>query len=132
MPHMEMTHETDPAEALRAKIGDLSGFEVFHNEVVVAIYLRPEMTKGGIYLPEQHRDEDRFQSKVGLVLKMGPDAFNDDSGTWFKGVNVKVGDWVWFRPSDGFSITLNGKDGLCRAIKDTSVRGVVPHPDMVW
>lgn len=130
MPHMEMTHDVDPKEALLQQLGDLSGFQVFHNEIIVAVYLRPEKTKSGIYLTDKHRDEDRFQSKVGLVVKMGPEAFNDESGAWFRDVNVRVGDWVWFRPSDGFNVTVNGT--LCRALKDTSVRGVIDQPDRVW
>ncbi len=130
MPAMEMTHDIDPKEAILEAIGDLSTFEVFHNDVIVAVYLRPEKTKSGIFLPDQHRDEDRYQSKVGLVVKTGPDAFVDDSGSWFNGVHVKVGDWVWYRPSDGFNLTVNKV--LCRALKDTSIRGTIAHPDMVW
>lgn len=130
MPPMIMLHETDPKEALLADIGDLSEFEVFHNDIIVAVYLRPEKTKSGIFLTDAHRDEDKYQSKLGLVVKMGPDAFVDDSGTWFQGVNIKVGDWVWHRPSDGFSLTVNKV--LCRSLKDTSVRGTVQSPDMIW
>ena len=130
MPPMLMTHETDPKQTLLDEIGDISEFQVFHNDVIVAVYLRPEKTASGIYLTDRHRDEDRFQSKVGLVVKMGPDAFEDDTGTWFNGVKVKVGDWVWFRPSDGFNLTLSKV--LCRALKDTSIRGTVPFPDMIW
>ncbi|MDE2106458.1 MAG: co-chaperone GroES [Patescibacteria group bacterium] len=130
MPHMIMTHEVDPKEAILAELGDISEFKVFHTDIIVAVYLRPEKTKSGLYLPDSHRDEDRHQSKVGLVVAMGPEAFVDESGTWFKDIAVNVGDWVWFRPSDGFNVTINNR--LCRAIKDTSVRGVIPHPDMVW
>ena len=130
MPAMTMTHDTDPKQDILDAIGDLDEFQVFHNDVVVAVYLRPEKTASGIYLPDQHRDEDRYQSKVGLVVKMGPDAFEDETGTWFHGVKVKVGDWVYYRPSDGFNLTVNKV--LCRALKDTSIRGVIPTPDMVW
>lgn len=130
MPAMEMMHDTDPRDKILSEIGDLSTFEVFHNDVVVAVYLRPEKTKSGVYLTDKHRDEDRFQSKVGLVVKMGPDAFVDDTGTWFHGVKVRVGDWVWFRPSDGFNLTVNKV--LCRALKDTSIRGTIESPDAVW
>lgn len=130
MPAGTMYHSVDPKQALQAEVGDISDFEVFHNEVVVAVYLRPEKTAGGIILTDMNRDEDRYQSKVGLVVKTGPDAFEDDSGKWFKGVQVKVGDWVWFKPSDGFNITVNKV--LCRALKDTHIRGTVAHPDQLW
>ena len=130
MPPMMMTHEIDPKQAITDEIGDISEFQVFHNDVIVAVYLRPQKTASGIYLTDQHRDEDRFQSKVGLVVKLGPDAFEDDTGAWFHGVKVAVGDWVWFRPSEGFNLTVNKV--LCRALKDTSIRGTVPHPDTIW
>ena len=130
MPHMVMTHDEDPKDAILAALGDIEKFKVFHNEVVVAVYLRPEKTKSGIFLPDSHRDEDRHQSKVGLVVKMGPEAFDDPNGNWFRDVNVKLHDWVVYRPSDGWSITVNNV--LCRALKDVNIRGSIPHPDMVW
>jgi co-chaperonin GroES (HSP10) len=130
MPHMNMTHEEDPRELILQALGDIEKFKVFHNEVVVAVYLRPEKTKSGIYLPDQHRDEDRHQSKVGLVVKMGSEAFDDPNGNWFRGMDVKLHDWVVYRPSDGWTITVNNV--LCRALKDTNIRGSVPHPDMIW
>ena len=130
MPAGNMLHVVDPKQALLDEIGDTSGFEVFHNEVIVAVYFRPEKTTGGIILPNSNRDEDKWQSKVGIIIAMGPDAFEDDSGKWFKNVNVKVGDWVWFKPSDGFNMTINKT--LCRALKDTAIRGIVGHPDQVW
>ena len=130
MPAMDMSHDTDPKQQIMKAIGVIDEFQVFHNEVIVAVYLRPEKTASGIFLPDSHRDEDRYQSKVGLVVKMGPEAFNDPSGAWFQGVQVQEGDWIWYRPSDGFNMTVNKT--LCRALKDTNIRGKIPHPDMVW
>ena len=130
MPAMTMSHDTDPKQEILAAIGSLDGFETFHNDLIVAVYLRPEKTASGIYLPESYRDEDKYQGKVGLVVKMGPEAFNDPSGAWFQGISVQEGDWVYFRPSDGFAMTVNKV--LCRSLKDTNIRGKVPHPDFVW
>ena len=130
MPAMLMEHEVDPREGLLKKIGDLSKVEVFNNQILVAVYLRPEKTKSGIYMPDNHRDEDKFQSNVGLVLKKGPMAFDDHTGQWFANVEIEQNDWVVFRPSDGWSITINGV--LCRMIDDVNVRGRVDHPDRVW
>jgi len=130
MPYMRMEHETDPAEAIRKEMGDISDIEIFHNQVLVAIYIRPEKTKSGLYLSSQTRDEDKYQGKVGLIIKKGADAFVDDTGKWFKGVNLDVGDWIYFRPSDGWQITVHGQ--LCRILDDTDVRGRIPQPDTVW
>jgi hypothetical protein len=63
---------------LRAKIGDISTLTLAANNVLVAVYKRPEKTKSGIILTDQNRDEDNYQSKVGLVLKVGPTAFAYD------------------------------------------------------
>lgn len=130
MPAMTMDHSVDPKKELLKEIGDLKEFELFNNQVLVAIYIRPEKTKSGILLPGQTRDEDKWQGKVGLVVKCGPTAFNDETGEWFKGVNVGLGDWVVFRPSDGWQLTVNKV--LCRVIDDVNVRGKIKQPDFVW
>lgn len=130
MPHMVMTHDTNPKEALIADLGDISGFEIFNNQVLCAVYVRPEKTKSGLYITAQSRDEDKIQGKVGLVVKTGPDAFTDTTGEWFNDMDIELSDWVVFRPSDGWSITVNGV--LCRILDDTNIRGRVQHPDQVW
>jgi co-chaperonin GroES (HSP10) len=127
---MVMEHEQDPKNEILQKIGNLDNFEIFNNDILVAVYIRPEKTKSGIYLTGQTRSEDRFQSKVGLILKKGPLAFVDDNKTWFSDAKFEVNDWIVFRPSDGWNITVN--DVLCRILSDTSIRGRVSHPDLVW
>jgi co-chaperonin GroES (HSP10) len=126
---MMMSHDEDPKNKLLEDLGDLSEVELFHNQVLLAVYIRPQKTKSGLYLTDKHTDEDRFQSKVGLLVKTGPQAFEQD-GNWFSGVDFKDHDWLVFRPSDGWSITVNGV--LCRIFDDINIRGRVPHPDAVW
>jgi co-chaperonin GroES (HSP10) len=125
-----MKHAVDPREAILKDVGDLSSVEIFNNQILVAIYIRPEKTSGGVLLPNQTRDEDKWQGKMGLVLKKGPSAFVDESQNWFNGVDVAVGDWVFFRPSDGWGLEVNGV--LCRLLDDTVIRGRTPGPDMIW
>ena len=130
MPAMVMSHEVDPKNVLLDKVGDIEDVEIFNNQVLVAVYMRSEKTQSGIYLPDKVRDEDRHQSKVGLVIKMGADAFIDPTQTWFNEMDIHLNDWIVFRPSDGWAITVNGV--LCRMLDDTNVRGRVQHPDQVW
>jgi len=130
MPFMRMHHATDPAEAITKELGNIDDIEIFHNQVLAAIYLRPEQTIGKIIIPEQTRAEDKYQGKVGLIIKKGADAFIDDTGKWFKGVKLDIGDWIVFRPSDGWQLTVHGI--LCRILDDTDIRGRVPAPDSVW
>lgn len=130
MPYMRMDHAVDPKTEILDAMGNIDDIEIFHNQVLVAIYIRPEKTKSGIIIPGQTRDEDKFQGKVGLVIKKGPDAFFDASGKWFKDVKINLHDWVILRPSDGWQITVH--DRLCRILDDTDVRGRIPAPDAVW
>jgi len=129
-------HAEDPREVLQRKIGDVSEKVVKFARILVAIYIPPIVTQtaGGIILTEQISDADvqeyRHQGKVGLVVKMGPRAFVDDESTKFHGENVKVGDWVWFRPSDGIACMVN--ETPCRVIREGEVIGQIDHPDEVW
>jgi len=130
MSNIAMLHEKDPKQVLLEQVGDTSSIEVFNMQVLVAVYIRPEKTKGGLFLSDKARDEDRYQSKVGLILKKGPTAFVDKDGEWFSGLDIKEGEWIVFRPSDGWNITVNGT--LCRMLDDMSVRARIAHPDQVW
>jgi co-chaperonin GroES (HSP10) len=128
--NIAMNHELDPKQSILKEIGDLGQFELMNTQVLVAVYIRPEKTKGGIIMTTKSRDEDRYQSKVGLILKKGPSAFVDDAGKWFADLDIREQDWVVFRPSDGWNVTVNGV--LCRMFDDTAVRMRIPHPDNVY
>ena len=130
MPPMKMAHATDPKTELLNEVGNIKEVEIFNNQILCAIYIRPQKTASGIILTEKYVDEDKYQGKVGLVLKMGPEAFVDESGKWFKNMKIKVGDWVVFRPSDGWSVSINGKS--CRILDDVAIRGRVKSPDIIW
>jgi co-chaperonin GroES (HSP10) len=138
MPAVAMLHEVDPREAILKKVGDLSGIEIFGNDILVAIYKRPEKTKSGLILTANTLNEDVHQGKVGLILKMGPTSYVDDDGNRFR--DIKEGDWVVFRPSDGWRVTLNTLQGTyskddtvdCRIVSDISVRSRVQDPDTIY
>lgn len=132
MPAAVMLHEKDPKQTLLDKIGSVDDVELFHNQVLVAVYMAPEKTAGGIIKPTMTQSEDRHQSKVGLVLKTGPRAFKPDEN-WSWPDDMSVGDWVFFRVSDGWQTTLNSNhENLCRILDDVHVRGRISHPDKVW
>ena len=129
MSNIAMLHKRNPKEVLLEQAGDISKIEVFNMQVLVAVYIRPEQTKSGLFLSDRARDEDRYQSKVGLIIRKGPTAFVDKDGEWFSGLDIKEGDWIVFRPSDGWNITVNGT--LCRMLDDMSVRARIENPDQV-
>lgn len=129
---IQMAHDIDPKDRVLSDLGDISGIRLLNNQVLIAVYIRPEKTKGGIIMTDRVRDEDRFQSKVGLIVAMGPSAFKeDDEAKWFGGINFNLGDWILFRPSDGWTVTVNGVS--CKILSDTQVKGVISdNVDMVW
>ena len=131
MPAMEMVHDADPAEELSAKVGNINDFPLFGSNVLVAIYERPNKTKGGVYLADVTRAEDLYQGKVGLIMKLGPLAFTEDHdrGVVFP-VTAKVGDWIVFRTSDTWQLAINKVP--CRMMADVAVRMIVPAPDKVF
>lgn len=131
MPLMLADHVGDPKQETSERIGSLDGVTVTRAQVLVAIYKRPERTKGGLVLPDSVRDEDKFQGKVGLVLAVGPDAFVDDDRVHF-GVKPKIGDWVVFKVSDGWPLRINNDRADCRILDDVDVRLVVDQPDRVF
>lgn len=129
MPHMAMEHVEDPVAKLKDALGDLSKIEILHNQVLLAVYLRPEKTKSGLILTSQHLDEDKYQSKIGLLVKTGPQAFIDD-GNWFTGMSFAPDDWLMFRMSDCWKVTVN--DVLCVLVDDVNIKARVPHPDAIY
>ena len=138
MPAVAMLHDVDPREDLLRRAGDLESVEIFGNDILVAIYKRPEKTKSGIILVDDTRGEDVHQGKVGLILKMGPVAYIDKDGARFR--DIKEGDWIVFRPSDGWRVTLNTLQGNyskedivdCRIVSDGSVKMRVSEPDSIY
>jgi hypothetical protein len=125
----------DEKQAILDKLGDLSQVQIAQNEVLVAIYIRPEKSAGGILLTPNYRKEDNYQGKVGLVVKIGSacrfvrtspptivePAVIDTHGHVLKpavtvpgityGVDVKLHDWIVTRPSDTWPLDVNaGED----------------------
>jgi len=125
-----MAHEKDPADVIREEVGDLSKVDLFHNQILVGVYKRPEKTKGGIIITQKSAGEEVFQGVVGLVLKVGPTAFQNDNHNDFKGQNVEPGQWIVYRTSDTHKVAINGT--ICRLLEDAHVKLRVPHPDVVF
>lgn len=113
----------------------LPKIEIFHNQVLVAIFMAGDMTSGGIILPDSVKAEDQWQGKVGLVLKKGPTAFVNDRNNDFSGQNVEVGEWVVYRVNEAIAIDLQitRSDRIhCRLVQDIHIRGRVSDPTVIW
>ena len=85
-------------------------------------------TKGGIILSDKTVEETQIAANVGLVLKVGPDAYNDESrfpnGAW-----CKKNDWVIFAKYAGSRLNIEG--GELRLLNDDEILGVVDDPESI-
>jgi len=124
-----LAQASDPKTALLNAVGDLSDYDLFHNQILVAIYVRPEKTSGGIIRPGTNVQEDEYQGKVGLVVKVGPSAFVSDEED-FMGQSIEVGDWVVYRVGDGWA--LNIRDTACRILTDRTIRMRIKKPEDIF
>lgn len=128
-------HDEDPMRVILDKIGSdvLNKFRVFGAQVLVATYVRPEKLKSGLIITKKVAEEDKFQGKCGLVIKLGPLAFVENERLKFGGCKVAVGEWAWYRPMDGFAVSLAGiSDAIhCRVLDDVEIRGDLEHPDVI-
>lgn len=123
----------DPKQEILDKLGDLTHFEIARNEVLVAIYERPDTTPGGIALTRKTRKEDLYQGKVGLVVKIGP-------GCMFPNLNINLHDWIVTRASDTWALDVNADPKAltqedfvpCRLVFDDQIRARIAQPGMVW
>ena len=111
-------------------LAHLDDIAVMNNQVLVAIWMRPEKTRGGIILTDKTLDEDKYQGKVGFVLKKGPLAFVSDDRNDFRGQDVAEGDCILYRASDGFAVDVNGVH--CRFLEDVHIRAKVREPSVIY
>ena len=133
---VNVEHKEDPKQAILNRLGPIPDGLVHFSRILVAIYQPPIVTKtsGGILMSTSIQDEDQeeslWQGKTGLVVATGPQAYVDDGDVFFHGAKVNVGDWVWFRPSDGMGCDVG--EVMCRIFdSERYILGVLPHPDMV-
>jgi hypothetical protein len=113
-------------ELIAATEKAISRTRVLRNRVLVASFVASERTAGGIIRPQKNMDEDRFQGKVGLVLKLGPIAFKfpeDPDGMDAPALH----EWVLYRPGDTHEVGL-GEGAPCRFIYDDLVQAIVENP----
>lgn len=141
MRALKLQHDEDPATKLRRAIGDISWLRLFGPKVLVATYDPGAgggdvVTEGGIILAKSDEAgvlaEYRWQSKVGLVLAVGPLAFTDseDGKVRFSGMRADPGQWCVYRASDGMQMMLD--DNHARVLEDVHIIAVIPDPDRVY
>ncbi len=87
-----------------------------------------EKTKGGLYIPDQTKQDENTASLIAKVLAIGTDAYKDSvkfpTGPW-----CSVGDHIIVRSYSGTRIKIDGEE--YRLINDDTPEAVVPDPDSV-
>jgi hypothetical protein len=122
MPNVAMKHEKDPREQLLEEIGDVSSVKIEEHQILLAIYRRPEKTRGGIVLTQSNLNEDLYQSKAHLIVKMGSKVNST--------LPLKLHDWVVIKPSDGWDLEVNFTS--CRMAYGDHIRAIIDRPGVVW
>src|ERR1700679_1608399 len=121
--------DTDPKKVLQREVGKLD-CEVFHSQVLIAHYIRPAKSKGGVWFSDNTVQEDRWQGNIGLVLAVGPGAFKDCGVAEFHGKKVVAGDWVMFSAADGLAFFY--KQVPCRLFQATRILMKVTEPEFYY
>lgn len=125
----QMSRAKDAKQGIWAAVGPaLDHVRVFGQQLLVATYIKPETTAGGIIIPDASKSEDLWQGSIGLVIKKGPWAFVNDEELkidW-KGQSVDVGEWVVFRYSSAWEQHLDGVS--VRLIDDRDIKMVIDDP----
>ena len=123
-------------QAIRDKVGDLAGFKLPLNRILVAIWVRPGERKNkgaaSIIIPATVREEDQWQGVAGLVIMLGPHAYAENQEIPFTETDMcDVGDWVMFRRGDGHRTRINGWECIILE-SERGVKAVLPRPDLVY
>lgn len=132
---MLMVHTRDPRQVIydavgMTKPGEIPGFRLMANRVLLGIYQRPEKTASGVFLTQNQQAEEKYQGKAALVLMLGRSAFKSDDHFDFGDDQLEVGDWVTLAVTDGRAISINGCP--CRVIRDQDIMMKISSADSVY
>ena len=140
-----LPEKEDPYEVIMKAI-ELSLKNVKHlygPRVLIATV--PSPVRGGFLVSptdteEQQRNEGRWQGKVGLILKVGSEAFKYNprypTQLW-SGPKPQIGDWVVYKTMDswehGLKYNIDGQDyyASCRILWDNAIAETIDDPEII-
>lgn len=108
------------------------GIEPTGWNVLIAVFVRPEKTTGGVFLADRTRGEDEFQGRVGVVLAMGPDAYLGDRVRNYGGPWVQPGDWVIFPTFENTATKHKYRGVVVAEVPDDRFTAIVRDPMDVY
>lgn len=95
-----------------------SVLEPLNDRLVVEAIDDPEVTEGGVVLPEQAKEKPQR----GLVVALGPDAAVEVGAADDDVPMLTVGDTIIFSKYGGAEITVEAKDFLVLRVNDVLAR----------
>lgn len=135
---VQFLHERDPREEIWDEVGEFVDFaRIGGADVLIAVY-KPGLdrkTRGGIIIADRTADEYDFQGVAGLVLKLGPYAYQSEkTKRWFVDKDgepqpPQVNDWVMFDIRSSIAFKLGKR--TCRFVNDQHIMTPIPSPDAV-
>ena len=102
------------------QLPDPSGYKL-----LIALPSSEEKTEGGIIKADATRYAEEVGSIVGVVLKLGPDAYQDEK-RFPNGPYCKKDDCILMRSYSGTRFTVHGQE--FRLINDESVEATIEDP----
>ena len=107
-------------ERVASKLPQPQGYKI-----LIGVPEISEKTEGGVFMPDGLKSAEETASIIGFVMKLGPDAYNDES-KFPNGAYCAEGDFVIFRSYSGTRFKIHGKE--FRLINDDTVEAVVEDP----
>lgn len=93
--------------------------------MLIIPYYPSEKTKGGLYVPDQVREREAFATVAAYVVKLGPDAYQDQqkfpTGPW-----CSQKDWVLIGRYAGNRFKVDGLE--VRIINDDNIIATILDP----
>lgn len=105
------------------KLKNESGIKPTEYKVLISPVKVEEKTKGGIFLPDEHKDREQFAQMEGVLIAVSPLAFTY-SDEWGMTPTPQPGDKVLFAKFAGANVKgMDGKD--YRIVNDRDVAAVL-------
>ena len=97
-------------------------------EILVKLWMPPEEDGTGIASTDNSRRNERITTRVGRILRMGPEAFSDPA-RFPAGPRATYNEWIIFRSMERDLIRVN--DHYLAHIHDDRIRLMVTQPELV-
>ena len=119
---LKVAQADDPREGLLKQLGNtaVEHYQLMEDDILLATYIRPEKTKGGIIIPDTAKEKPQ----EGEVVAAGSGSKNEKGEV--TPLDVKAGDRILFGKWSGTEVKIDGEDLLI--MKESDIMGVLDVP----